>query len=181
MTTRLRDVFHMEVDMEGLKQLKKNIQSLNSNHIEWGILNQEQYPADDRKGRAGVYVAEVAKDNEFGFMFSNQKGETHETPPRPFFTQSILVNGKFVAQSSTNLLLSKLPTISIPELKLGMQMLAEKLADTVREEIDSQDFVPNSPETLKRKEGDQILKDSDVMYHSFTGKVVRGKVPLGDS
>lgn len=181
MTTRMRDVFHFEEDREGLKQLKKNIDSLNKNHIEWGILNKEKYPEDDPKERSGVYVAEIVKETEFGFSFINEEGHMATSPPRPFFSQSIYGKANKIAKIGSDHVFKVLGSLDNRELQMSLQETADALADSVRKEIDGQNFPPDHVKTLKRKESIKTLRDTDIMYESFTGKVVRGKVPLGDS
>lgn len=168
-----------DIDNSGLQQLKKNIKSINSNHIEYGIINNEKYPATDDRNRAGMYVAEVAKRNEYGLKMPDKDGNT-TTPrdARPYFYQS-LIAGKQIAEYSAAHIFAMLPTVNIPELKLAMNYVAENLANSIRHSIDDQNFIPNAPLTYMRKahRSTEILRDTDVMYNSFSGKVVKGVVP----
>ena len=165
-----------DIDTSLLQQLKKNIKSLNSNHIEYGIVNNEKYPAGDPRGRAGRYVADVALSNEMGFEFTGSNGKGQKVVPRPFFKQSIPI-GISIINMQANLLFTMLPTASNPEIKLVMLATADQLADSIRYSIDNQNFEPNRPRTLLDKTSTKVLEDTDVMYNSFSGKVVRGTVP----
>lgn len=168
-----------DIDTAGLQQLKKNIKSLNSNHIEYGIINKEKYPATDDRNRAGMYVAEVAKRNEYGLPMPDNSGNTtNPAAPRPFFYQS-LHEAKFTAIPYIQNIFVKLPVFNNEVLRDAMKFLADDLADGIRHSIDQQDFVPNRPKTvmMKAHRSTEILKDTDVMYNSFSGKVVKGTVP----
>ena len=167
-----------DIDSSGLQQLKKNIKSLNSNHIEYGVLNKEKYPAGDPNGRAGMYVAEVAKDNEYGFTFTNENGKERQSPPRPFFYQANY-QAKFTAIPYVKNIFAKLPVFTNEVLRDAMKFLADELADDIRHSIDGQDFDQNHLATVVRKyqRSTKILRNTDVMYNSFSGKVVKGTVP----
>lgn len=167
-----------DIDSSGLQQLKKNIKSLNSNHIEYGIINKEKYPAGDPRGRAGEYVAQIAYDNEYGFKFINQSGLEVEAPPRPYFYQSLL-EAKDVVKDGAEHIFSNLASVNNQELRDDLKIIADDLAASIRHSIDYQDFPQNHLATLVRKyqRSTEILKDTDVMYNSFSGKVVKGTVP----
>ena len=67
-------------DVKGLLELSDNLKIMANNHIEYGILHNEEYPAGD--ARAGIYVAQIAMEHETGLADQNM-------PARPFFTQSV--------------------------------------------------------------------------------------------
>ena len=161
-----------DLDVSGIKDLKANLKVMMRNHIDYGIVNKDIYPSGDE--RAGTYVAQIAAAHEFGL--------TKNLPPRPFFTQSVHRKGKKLARQIARHLFEQALTRQVDETDLKIN--ADLLADTIRDTIDEQDFWFLAPSTLSKRRGKgvystEILKDTNTLYDSFTGKVVRGKLSEG--
>lgn len=153
-----------DIDLSQFHKLADNLRVMATHHIEYGILNKEKYPPTHRNG--GKYVAQVAAEHELGW----------DVTERPFFTQSY-PKGKKEAKAIVDHLFKQALTRRVDEVDLAIN--AERLADTVREEIDSQQFFDIDDDWKKEKGRNDILKDTDLLYNSITGKAVKGQVPQG--
>jgi len=158
--------------MSTLKEIKSTLGAIVAYEIEWGILNGETYPN-------GFPVAERMKQHEYGLPVKMPDGTVKKLPERPAFMQSILREGKGEAQTNSILLFQK----ALDNEKIGKfrQWIAANMAQTVKNEIDRQQFKELSEVTIKKKGHDTILKDTEKMYDSITGKSVRKKRPKKDS
>ena len=161
----------IEFDTAALKEIKKKLNSIVAYEIEWGILNGETYPD-------GEYVAERMRTHEYGLPV--KIGDVFvQMPPRPAFMQSILREGKMEAQTNSMLLFQK--ALDNKQIGKFRQWIAENMAQTVKNEIDRQDFQELAEITVEKKGHDTILKDTEKMYNSITGKSVRKKKPKKES
>lgn len=161
----------IEFDVSTLKEIKKKLNSIVAYEIEWGILNGETYPD-------GEFVADRMHKHEKGLPV--KIGDVFvQMPPRPAFMQSILREGKGEAQTDSMLLFQK--ALDNKQIGKFRQWIAENMAQTVKNEIDRQQFKELSEVTIKKKGHDTILKDTEKMYDSITGKSVRKKKPKKDS
>lgn len=159
-----------------LDKLTSELKYLNTMHIEYGIVNNDKYPSDDPRGRAGHFVAEVMKRHEYGLNTAGL-GKTVDLPPRPLFAQS-LVKGKI--EGSTYLTWIALQWGHGAFSRDMLHTVAKKMPETIKQELAEQNFFPNSPVTIEQKSGgvgdDTILYDTGVLYNSFDGKVKRGNI-----
>lgn len=161
----------IELDKTVLKEIKKKLDSIAAYEIEWGILNGETYPD-------GELVADRMHKHEYGFEATFDDEEVH-VPPRPAFMQSILREGKGEAQTNSMLLFQK--ALDNKQIGKFRQWIAENMAQTVKNEIDRQDFQELAEITVEKKGHDTILKQTNRMYNSITGKSVRKKKPKKES
>ena len=162
----------IEFDMSTLKEIKSTLGAIVAYEIEWGILNGETYPN-------GFPVAERMKRHEYGLPVKMPDGTVKQLPPRPAFMQSILREGKEEASIGASLIFKK--ALSNEKIGKYRQQIAKILAETVKDEIDRQQFKELNPVTVEKKGHDTILKDTEKMYDSITGKSVRKKRPKKDS
>jgi len=162
----------IEFDVSTLKEIKSTLGAIVAYEIEWGILNGETYPD-------GQPVANRMHKHEYGLPVKMPDGTFKTLPPRPAFMQSILREGKMEAQTSSMLLFQK--ALSNEKIGKFRQWIADNMAKTVKNEIDRQQFKELSEVTIKKKGHDTILKDTEKMYDSITGKSVRKKRPKKDS
>ena len=162
----------IEFDKTVLKEIKSTLGAVVAYELEWGILNGETYPD-------GQLVADRMHKHEYGLPVKMPDGTFKTLPPRPAFTQSILREGKSEAQTNSILLFQK--ALSNEKIGKFRQWLAANMAQTVKNEIDRQQFKELSEATVKKKGHDTILKDTEKMYDSITGKSVRKKKPKKES
>jgi len=164
-------------DYRILDKLKADLQYLNTMHIEYGIVNNDKYPADDPRGRGGMSVAEVLKRNEYGLSTTTSNGKTINLPPRPLFRQS-LSKGKIEASTYLQYIAHQWGMNAFN--KTMLHTLAKKMPETIRDELTDQNFIENHPKTIAQKAGgfgdDTVLFDTGVLYQAFDGQVKRGNV-----
>jgi hypothetical protein len=162
----------IEFDTTILKEIKSTLGAIVAYEIEWGILNGETYPD-------GHPVADRMHKHEYGLPIKMPDGSVKQLPPRPAFMQSILREGRGEAQTNSLLLFQK--ALSNEKIGKFRQWIAANMAQTVKNEIDRQQFKELSEVTVAKKGHDTILKDTEKMYDSITGKSVRKKQPKKDS
>lgn len=152
-------------------KIKADFKYLHTMHIEYGIVNNDKYPAGDPRGRDGTPVAEIFRRNELGLNTDNGVN----LPPRPAFKQSTQGVGKYRA-----IVLLQHIAYQAGAGVFQRAMLhdaAKKMADTVRQEIDAQNLKPLSRLTIREKDGNtKPLRDTDVLYHAIDGRVKRGNI-----
>lgn len=156
-----------DVDFDCLKAIKAAANLTNMRSINYGIIDDVKYEAPHRS--AGTYVAEVAIDHEFGLTnFS-----------RPFFGQSLpkakVLAGKLAESFFTQTILSD-KNNSYVYIDMEMQVIASQMANTLKQSIDSQNFVDIAQSTKDKKGRDDILKETDLMYNSMKGEVMIGRI-----
>jgi hypothetical protein len=164
-------------DYRILDKLKLDMKYLNTMHIEYGVVNNDKYPADDPRGRGGMSVAEVLKRNEYGLSTTTAAGKTINLPPRPLFKQS-LSKGKIEAATYMQYIAHQWGNNSFN--KEMFHTLAKKMPETIRAELTDQNLIENHPKTIQQKENgfgdDTVLFDTGVLYRSFDGVVKRGNI-----
>lgn len=106
----------------------------------------------EHKENDGTDVATVALRNEFG---------DDKVPARPFMAQAVDKNPKEIDALITKAFQKELP-------QAVYSIIGEGIAALIRKEIDSGDFVPNSPVTIARKGSDKPLIDTGTMRDSVT-------------
>lgn len=166
--------FDEDFDLSGINKLKKNISQLNNNHIEWGWINRKNYPKSDDNGRGGESIAAIAFLNEHGFIVRSIGDRIIESPPRPYFKQSM---GK--SQSESIDISKKLfKDIAgdnqniVAEMNKGSQILKNTLINSIMQ----QNQPKNTPKTEKLKGHDFQWDDTGVMLDNIEGKVLRGNI-----
>lgn len=138
-------------DYSGLQKLKKTLQKLSKETVEYGYYSEDVYPDGDT-------VAEIAAINEYG---------SFENPPRPFFEQSISALRNNPVHDAKRAL-RKEAEISLTTGVVGSNMdaVGEALVEGVVEQIVMMDDPPNSPETVSRKGKNDPLIDTGFMKES---------------
>ena len=163
-----------EIDFSGLENFKKNIQKLNNNHIEWGWLNRKVYPTKDINDRGGQNIAEVAFLNEHGFIVSSSDAGLVESPPRPYFKQSL-----GLAQSSA-IDISKLVFTSLhktdKETTTNLHKSAIEIKKTLTGSIMKQNMAPLADKTVMMKGHEFQWDDTAIMLENIESKVIKGKI-----
>lgn len=154
--------YEVKMDYSGLDALWKRLQDLNQKEIEYGFINEEKYPAGDK--RAGMYVADIAWKQEQGFETTGEPA-----PPRPFFTQSITDAKSYV--SGVAPVIFKLSLIG--KVEKEMLNIGKGLVQTVRTSIDDAQFPLNRERTLDLKAPEtRVLHETGLMYDSITARIV---------
>lgn len=127
--------------------------------VEIGVL-EKAYGIDKRRGKPkGITIAQEA--------FYNCKGVPElNIPPRDYQTQSIDRNSKRWAQATEALLKRKMPEDKILE---AIGIIA---AEDTRHTIETGNFEPNKPKTLKRKGNKPPLIDYGDLVESIRFEVV---------
>jgi len=164
-------------DYRVLDDIIKDLKYLNTMHIQYGIVKGEKYPSGDPRGRAGMYVAEIMKRNEYGLDTTTEDGRTINLPPRPLFRQS-LTKGKIEGSTYFQYLADSVFNRTFKQDML--HMVASKMPETIKAEFAEQNLQENSPVTVQQKAfgvgDDTVLYDTGVLYESFSGIVTRGNI-----
>lgn len=148
--------------------IQDNLDHLANRHIEWGILDDHKYATGSRAGKS---VAEIAILNELGLDTINDQGQKVDLPSRPFFGNSIPSAVEVAREGSLSIFLSTFKENS--DLNAKMEKVSKMLAQTIRDSINRQNFVPLSPKTIKLKGGKtEILKDTNKLFNSIVGRII---------
>lgn len=160
----------LKVNLKSLREIKRNLNRLNKTEIKYGWVNGRTYPANDKHGRAGVPVAEIAARNNFGGYIQNYKTlEYNYIPARPYVQQAVLMSKQFNALESEALLHRVLHNLPYKHILQGM---AETNAEYIKKSIEMQNMAPLKEKTVNLKGGSQQWNDTGFMMRNITGKVV---------
>ena len=141
----------IQKDYSGLEKLKRTLQKLAKETVEYGYYAEDVYPDGDT-------APEIASINEYG---------SFENPPRPFFEQSIsaLRNNPF-HDAKHALKVEAQAALTRGVVGSNMDAVGEALVEGVVEQIVMMDDPPNSTSTIRRKGKNDPLIDTGFMKES---------------
>ena len=133
-----------------ISEISKELKPLaDKNQLKVGFFETSQY-------QNGIYVADVAKNNEFG---------TLEIPSRPFFRNAIENNSKkwinFLAQD----------LVKSENAEISYNRLGEVARGDIVKSINQTNSPANSPLTIKAKGSSKPLIDTGFLRANVTFKV----------
>lgn len=146
--------FKIKLTPEG-KKFKKQLEELTKLEVAVGYQDGVSYPD-------GTKVVDVALWNELG---------TVHIPSRPFIRDSLNNNKDKITQFMQKAAKGIGNGVSAEDV---LKQIGEKQVGLIQREIVSGNFVPNLPETIKKKGSDKPLKDTGLMSQSVK-YVVRKK------
>lgn len=152
-----------KIDFSGYNKVLKDLNTMDSLQVEWG------YPDDTRHNEhPNVTVAQIAYWNEMGVK--EKGGGDWRMPPREFMSLSSIMVGSDMKRLSDQVMLA----LGKGEfsIKQSLNYVAKEAGDSVREAIDTQNFLPLEQSTITQKGHDTILIDSGQMYDEAKGVVV---------
>lgn len=152
------------IDFSGFDEVMKDMEYLEDHKVEYGYLDNQPHPSNPE-----INVATVAMYNNEGVK--NTGGGSWKIPPRPFMEISGIIVDSRLDEFSDQVMWAV--TKGKSGIDLSLDYVAKECADTIRQSIDTQEFVPNAPSTQQQKQGDTILIDSGVLYDSAKGDVVK--------
>lgn len=178
-----RGASKVTLDMKGLVALEKRIKDLNQKSIEWGYIDSTYQTDDIRNGKP---IAGYAYLHEQGYPPNN-------LPARPFFTNSLPLAKQLLINIAP--VIYALTFIGTPSRnnnggviynnawKLRMKVVADALAETVRQSIESQNFDDIKPNTKahKSQNKDSILLETEQMYDGVQARIVNDNAYSGNS
>jgi hypothetical protein len=152
-----------KVDFSGFDEVIQDLRYLESVSVDFGFPDNEPHPSNP-----AISVATVAMYNNEGVKGS----QGWKIPPRPFMdVAGIIVETRL--DEFTNKIMFGLSE-NIGGLYRTLDYVAKEAGDSVREAIDTQEYVPLAESTIANKGHDTILIDSGVLYDAAKGEITAG-------
>jgi hypothetical protein len=131
---------------DNLRKVDDLLRRMKGSHVKVGVLRGTgEHPSAD----GGQTVAAIAAWNEFG---------TDTIPARPFLRTTLRENGYY-----RQALLDALKAGLVHQANMGraLQLVGIRAAADIRNTIDTNDFAPNAPATIRRKSTDADKGNKD--------------------
>lgn len=154
-----------DIDFSGFDSVIQDMKYLENVCVDFGFPDNEPHPSNK-----AISVATVAMYNNEGV-----KGAAGwKIPPRPFMDiAGVIVETRL--DEFTDKIMWGLSE-NIGSFYRTLDYVALEAGDTVREAIDTQDYVPLAPSTISNKGHDTILIDSGVLYDKAKGEIAEGSL-----
>ena len=153
----------VKIDNSLVKELEKELEYMSRMQVEYGYF-PEQFHTE-----ANLPTASVAEFNNNGVK--NSKGGWH-IPPRPF-----LDNAHYITEDNlpkfNAIMQDSLVYGGKMQIRTGLKMIGDQVADNIRESIEMQNFKELAPSTIAQKGSDVQLIETNELYDSATYKITR--------
>ena len=163
----------IEFDNRVMKEIEKNLKSLNNSHIEWGWINEKTYPSGDVANRDSIKIAEIARINEYGGLSKSRDGKVVRIPARPYFRQALIATESRVVKSITDIVQAVLHNKPYQHL---LEQQARLAALDIILSIKKQNMTPLAQKTIKIKGHDIQWIDTGVMLSNITYRVYKTNI-----
>jgi len=154
----------VKMDMSGVIDMEKDLDYMDSLAVEYGYF-EEQYHIE-----SGLPLPLIASYQNDGVK--NKEGGWHIVP-RSFVDMAHDITGTELPKYNA-IMQDSLCFGGKAQIDLGLNIIGNDTADSIREAIETQNFAPLKPMTIKLKNSDTILIESGQMYDDAKHKVVKG-------
>lgn len=150
---------------EWFGDLQADLNSLEDRQVEVG------YFEDQIHTESGLPLASIADYNNNGVLSKN--GTSYHIPPRPFAEMATMFMQDDIDKYN-RLIEDALYWGGKKQIIRSLKMIGQEASDEYRNAIDTQDFKPLAPSTIRQKGSSVILIETNQLYNDATYKIETG-------
>ena len=156
--------FNCKLDESGWEEILKQMNYLDEREIEYGYPDSSVIHRESKES-----IVDIAHWNNDGVK--DKTGTKWHIPPREFMDLAAMLTAEDMKKY--NALVEK--TLSkyrgTSQIDTVLKMIGDMTADTIREAIDTQEFPPLAPSTVRQKGSDVVLIETNQLYNDATSVV----------
>ena len=156
--------FSCKLDEKGWDDLLKEMNHLEKREVEYGYPDRSVIHRESKES-----IVDIAHWNNDGVK--DKTGTKWHIPPREFMDMAAMFTAEDMKKYNDLIekTLSKYRGTS--QIDTVLKMIGDMTADTIREAIDTQEFSPLAPSTVRQKGSDVILVETNQLYNDATYKI----------